>query len=138
MNTVKYSSSDTSMDCKATHHKASADAVADSISSIRTGKSSSVSSEAEGSDEKCEALSTSSAPTDELYKLSSPPPYLSVQPYISSFLSHRSKRHIRDSREYDVMPHASRSLLEVCVGCYDFESIKKVTNYFFLIFIGPH
>lgn len=35
------------------------------------------------------------------------------QVYISSALSHRSRRHIRDSREYDQMPQQARSLLEV-------------------------
>lgn len=35
------------------------------------------------------------------------------QVYISASLSHRSRRHIRDSREYDQMPTVTRSFLEV-------------------------
>jgi len=35
--------------------------------------------------------------------------------YLSSSMSHRSKRHIRDSREYETMRRPVRSMLEVRV-----------------------
>lgn len=46
------------------------------------------------------------------YKSYTPSRYVS-QVYISQGLSHRSKRHIRDSREHDLIPQTTRNLLEV-------------------------
>lgn len=89
------------------------------------------SSEVDGNEEKFETHSTCSETTDDVHVLPSPPPYLSVQPYISSFLSYRSKRHIRDSREYDVIPHATRSLLEVC----DYVTLFDYSNNLFIPFV---
>ena len=43
-------------------------------------------------------------------KYSSPSRYVS-QVYISSNISHRSKRHIRESREYEHLPQPTRNLL---------------------------
>lgn len=40
------------------------------------------------------------------------------QVYISSGISHRSKRHIRDSREFENIPQTTRNLLEVNTSLY--------------------
>lgn len=56
--------------------------------------------------------STVTSGSSSASKFSSPSRYIS-QVYISSKISHRSKRHIRDSREYEQMPQCSRNLLEV-------------------------
>ena len=53
------------------------------------------------------------------------------QVYISQSLSHRSKRHIRDSREYEQMPQQTRSLLEVILNDYllfFFAFLTKLTS----------
>lgn len=58
----------------------------------------------------CTASNVNTSTT--VIKYSSPSRYVS-QVYISSAISHRSKRHIRESREYDQIPQQTRNLLEV-------------------------